>query len=66
MSRIIISIASLLSVSIFSSCSEVNSFRSGGGAFDDSELGRKLDANSHLPDPEVPVDRSFEQWRNKD
>ena len=66
MSRLFITAASLMSVFIFSSCAETNSFRAGGGAFDDSELGRKLDANSHLPDPEVPVDRSFEQWRNQD
>lgn len=48
------------------SCESTNSLRAGGGAFDDSELGRKLDANSHLDDPEIPGSRSFEQWREQD
>ena len=53
-------------VSLLSSCESTNSRRAGGGAFDNSELGRKLDANAHLEDPETPGDRSFEQWRNND
>lgn len=34
------------------SCESGTNRRAGGAAFDDSELGRKLDANSHLPDPD--------------
>jgi len=52
-------------VSALVSCESTNSRRAGGGAFDDSELGRKLDANAHLDDPEIPGQRSFEQWREQ-
>lgn len=52
-------------VSVLASCESTNSLRAGGGAFDDSELARKLDANSHLHDPEIPGERSFEQWREQ-
>ena len=48
------------------SCESSNSLRAGGAAFDESELGRKLDANSHLPDPANPSGQSFEQWRQVD
>ncbi|MDA7870084.1 hypothetical protein N9A93_05605, partial [Akkermansiaceae bacterium] len=47
------------------SCESGSSRRAGGAAFDDSELGRKLDANSHLPDPENPSGQSFAEWRQK-
>jgi hypothetical protein len=47
------------------SCESGASRRAGGAAFDDSELGRKLDANSHLPDPENPSGQSFAEWRQK-
>ncbi|MDB4515209.1 hypothetical protein N9086_02845 [Akkermansiaceae bacterium] len=47
------------------SCESGFSRRAGGAAFDDSELGRKLDANSHLPDPENPSGQSFAEWRQK-
>jgi len=60
-----ISFASLAFVSVLVSCEATNSLRAGGGAFDDSELGRKLDANSHLDDPEIPGQRSYEQWREQ-
>ena len=49
-----------------SSCESINSKRAGGGAFDESEWGRKLDANSHLPDPDIPRERTFEEWRNNE
>ncbi|MDA7888287.1 hypothetical protein N9A86_02750 [Akkermansiaceae bacterium] len=48
------------------SCESTSSLRAGGGAFDDSEHGRKLDANSHLPDPDIPGERNFEEWRNNE
>ncbi|MEN8678533.1 MAG: hypothetical protein ABF391_00665 [Akkermansiaceae bacterium] len=53
-----------LAFSALVSCESSNSRRAGGAAFDDSELGRKLDANSHLPDPDNPSGQSFEQWRD--
>lgn len=49
--------------SALSSCESGASRRAGGAAFDDSELGRKLDANSHLPDPDSASGQSFEEWR---
>lgn len=64
MKSAIFAIISMVSVSVLASCESTNSRRAGGGAFDDSELGRKLDANSHLNDPEIPGERSYEQWRN--
>ena len=48
------------------SCESTNSKKAGGGAFSESELGRKLDANSHLPDPDIPSDRTFEEYRNNE
>ena len=59
-------IFSIAVVSLLSSCESTNSRRAGGGAFDNSELGRKLDANSHLEDPEIPGERSYDQWRSND
>jgi hypothetical protein len=50
----------------FVSCESTNSRKAGGGAFDDSFLGPKLDANSALEDPYSPGSSSFEQWREKD
>ena len=64
MKRVISGLISLVFVSALSSCESTNSRRAGGGAFDESELGRKLDANSHLDDPEIPGERTFEQWRD--
>jgi len=59
-------ILAILSLSFLASCESTNSRRAGGGAFDNSELGRKLDANAHLEDPETPGERSYEQWRDHD
>ncbi len=61
---VIFVITSLVFSSLFS-CESGSSRRAGGAAFDDSELGRKLDANSHLPDPENPSGQSFAEWRQK-
>ncbi len=66
MKRVIFASLAVAFVSVLASCESTNSRRAGGGAFDDSELGRKLDANSHLDDPEIPGQRSFEQWRDRD
>jgi hypothetical protein len=65
MKRMIFAAFSVAFVSVLASCESTDSRRAGGGAFDDSELGRKLDANSHLDDPEIPGDRSYEQWREQ-
>ena len=65
MKRAISTALTLVLFSFLTSCESTNSLRAGGGAFDDSELGRKLDANSHLDDPEIPGRRSFEQWREE-
>jgi len=46
------------------SCGEsTDSRKAGGAAFSDSELGRKLDANSAL-ETNRPAN-SFEQWREE-
>jgi hypothetical protein len=66
MKRAFSAVLSVVIVSAFASCESTNSRRAGGGAFDESELGRKLDANSHLDDPEIPGERSYEQWRNEE
>lgn len=63
MKRAVIAFLSFSVISLISSCESTNSRRAGGGAFDSSELGRKLDANSHLEDPEIPGEKSYEQWR---
>ena len=63
-----ISVIFVITSLVFSSlvsCESGSSRRAGGAAFDDSELGRKLDANSHLPDPENPSGQSFAEWRQK-
>ncbi|MEJ6579374.1 MAG: hypothetical protein QNL33_03805 [Akkermansiaceae bacterium] len=66
MKRALFAILAFFSLSFLVSCESTNSRRAGGGAFDDSQLGRKLDANAHLEDPETPGKRSFEQWRSND
>jgi len=66
MKSIFLSTLAVISGLALSSCESINSKRAGGGAFDESELGRKLDANSHLPDPHIPGERSFEEWRNNE
>ena len=66
MKRIFLSTLAVISVLTLTSCESVNSKRAGGGAFDESETGRKLDANSHLPDPDIPGGRSFEEYRNNE
>jgi len=49
---------------VLTSCESTNSRRAGGGAFDESDLGRKLDANIPLDAPDSPKSRSsYEQWR---
>lgn len=65
MKRLCLAILSVAFVSVLASCEATNSRRAGGGAFDESELGRKLDANAHLDDPSIPGGRSFEQWREE-
>lgn len=48
------------------SCESTNSRKAGGGAFDDSYLGPRLDANSAIEDGSSPSSDSYEQWRNQD
>lgn len=66
MKRAFFAVLSVIFVSALTSCVATNKHVAGGGAFDESELARKLDANSHLDDPEIPGDRSYEQWREQD
>ena len=66
MKSIFLSTLAVISILILTSCESVNSKRAGGGAFDESETGRRLDANSHLPDPDIPGGRSFEEYRNNE
>lgn len=53
-------------LTFFVSCESTNSRKAGGGAFDDSFLGPKLDANAALADPNAPGSKSYEQWRDQD
>ncbi|MCX8239169.1 MAG: hypothetical protein ACJAT6_000316 [Akkermansiaceae bacterium] len=64
MKRAVFTVLALAFVSVLTSCEAPNNHVGGGGAFDESELGRKLDANSHLDDPEIPGGRTYEQWRD--
>ena len=58
--------ASLPFVLLLASCESTDSRKAGGGAFDDSHLGPKLDANAAVDDSSSPSSGSFEQWRNQD
>ncbi len=58
-----LSFCSLLLVFLTSCGESVDSHKAGGAAFSDSELGRKLDANTPLESNSVPT--SFEQWREE-
>ncbi len=60
-------ILSILAVS-FSvlSCTPVHERQAGGGAFDDSEVGKALDANAPLPQDNINAARSFEEWRERE
>jgi len=54
----------------FCSCESVNSRTAGGGAFDDSYLGRRLDSNNpNLEDNQdekgKTAPRSYNQWRHE-
>ena len=66
MKSTILTIVAAISGLALVSCESTDSLKAGGGAFSDSELGRKLDANSHLPDPDIPGERSFEEYRNNE
>jgi len=66
MKRAFSAVLSVVIVSAFASCEATNPRKAGGAAYSESELARKLDANSHLDDPEIPGERSYEQWRNED
>ncbi|MEM9079330.1 MAG: hypothetical protein AAGC74_01410 [Verrucomicrobiota bacterium] len=48
------------------SCAPVDKREAGGGAFDDSELARALDANAALPGENQGGARSFEEWREQE
>ncbi len=45
------------------SCESTNSRRAGGGAFDDTPMGRTLDANAVVPEAEDLAGESFGAWR---
>jgi len=48
------------------SCESTNSRRAGGGAFDDTPMGKTLDGNGVVPDEEDLANESFEAWRQLD
>ncbi len=51
----------------FSSCETVPDRTAGGGAYDDSELARKLDSNNPAIDlKDAPSAASYEQWREQE
>ncbi|MGC6427324.1 MAG: hypothetical protein ACON5H_10065 [Akkermansiaceae bacterium] len=52
-------------LTLFVSCESTDSRKAGGGAFDDSYLGPRLDANAPLDDPSAPASDSYEQWRDQ-
>lgn len=47
-------------------CSPVHEHQAGGGAFDDSEVARTLDANGQVPGEGVVGEQSFSQWREQE
>jgi hypothetical protein len=48
------------------SCQSVPERTAGGGAFDDTFLGPRLDSNNpDLGDEETPAPGSYEQWRDQ-
>ena len=58
---------SVLAVSFCAlSCAPVNEHRAGGGAFDESEVAKALDANAPLPQDRIGSARSFEEWRDRE
>jgi hypothetical protein len=64
--KLFLSFSFMIVTGILVSCESTNSRRAGGGAYDESELARKLDANSHLDEPDIPGKRSYDQWRNEE
>ncbi|MGC6464218.1 MAG: hypothetical protein ACON38_20245 [Akkermansiaceae bacterium] len=66
MKRVLAACFCVAFASLLTSCESTDSRRAGGGAFDDSEMARKLDANAHLDDPDTPGKRSYDQWRNNE
>ena len=48
------------------SCESTDSRRAGGGAFDDTPMGKTLDGNAIVPDQEDLAQDSFEAWRELD
>lgn len=56
----------LVSPALLVSCESANSRRAGGGAFDDTPMGRTLDGNGLIPDQEKLANESFEAWRELD
>lgn len=51
----------------FSSCETVSEHAAGGGAYDDSEMARRLDANIAVVDVrDAPAAASYEQWREQE
>jgi len=51
----------------FASCETVPDRKAGGGAYDDSQLARKLDSNAAVLDArDAPAAVSYEQWREQE
>ena len=48
------------------SCESTNRRRAGGGAFDDTPMGKNLDGSAIVPDTEDLAKESFEAWRQLD
>lgn len=47
------------------SCTSTEDRRAGGGAWDDSQVGKALDANAPLPDDKPDTLQGFEEWRRR-
>lgn len=57
-------IAAFLTIFCAISCSPVHEHKAGGGAYDDSALGRVLDSNGPLPEEGFSGSTpTYEEWR---
>lgn len=52
---------------VLTSCQTVDDRAAGGGAYDDSDLARRLDSNNPDlgDDPDAAAAESYEQWRGR-
>lgn len=57
---------SLAATFVLGACAPVHERQAGGGAFDESEVARTLDANGQVPGEGVVGAQSFSEWREQE